>query len=49
MNKKQRVCECQSIKMLSKTFGLRDAIKEMYSQGEIPSSCAVQYVGGVLN
>lgn len=49
MSKMQRECASQSIKVLTETFGLRDEINKMYSHGKIPISCAVQYVGGVLN
>ena len=49
MNEKQREYAHQSIEVLSQTFTLSPEIKEIYKGGDIPLSCVVQYVGGVLN
>lgn len=49
MNEKQRAYANQSIEVLSQTFDLSPEIKEIYKGGDIPLSCVVQYVGGVLN
>jgi len=49
MNKKQRAYACQSIDVLSQTFGLNPEVKKIYMRGDVPLSCAVQYVGGVRN